>query len=610
MFYKSLLLGTAALSLLAVPAFAQSADTGEIIVTSSRLDQTATEVGSSVSIITAADIEKLGFEFAVDALASVPGVTVSQNGPFGGQAAVRIRGAAGDQTLVLIDGVVVNDPSSPGGGLDFGRLDTNAIEKIEILKGPQSTLWGTDAIGGVISVTTKRPEDGFGGEAFGEYGSFNTMRGGASVSGKDGRGDFRLAVSAIDTDGISKADEAFGNTEKDGYTSYTLSGHGGVNLPVNARFELSALYTDADTEFDSFVFGAPGNVGDGDESAKSKELSANATLRLPLLNGKLENMVMLGYSDIDRQNFAGETPSFGAEGKRLSARYQGTLNINSSNKLAFGAEHEKTEVNDEDRTLNGVFGLYEFKPVEQLTLTAGARYDDDKTFGSETTARVAAAYNPTDILTLRASWGQGFKAPTIFHTTFFCCGATAPNADLQAERSDAFDVGAELRTPDGRGRAGVTYFNQSVENLITFSFADGGYSNIPGADTKGFEVFGDYQITNWLMASANYSYLEAKDNTGNTLIRVPQNSGDVSLSFDPDGPFSGAILAQFNGEEFDSGNAVIESWTRIDLNAAYAISEKVEIYGRVENLFDKQYQQLIGYGTPGLSGSLGARLRY
>ena len=608
MSYKTLLLGTVASLLLSNTAFAQTVD-DEIIVTSSRLNQTQAEVGSSISVITADNMETLGFDFVVDAIASAPGVTVNQNGSFGGQSSVRIRGAASEQTLVLIDGVTVNDPSSPGGGLDFARLDTDSIEKIEILKGPQSTLWGSDAIGGVVSIITKRPEQGFGANAFAEYGSFNTIRGGASVNGGSAKGDFRLAVSAIDTDGISKADEINGNTEDDGYKSYTVSGRGGINLPIDGRIDVTARYTDATTEFDSFVFGNQGNVGDGDEMTESKEFAGNISLTVPTFEGRLENHLLLGYSDIDRQNFSGGAPSFGAKGDRMTARYQGTLNINANNTLAFGAEHEESSADDAETSINSLFGLYEFKPIDDLTLTGGIRFDDHERFGSETTGRVAAAYSPTDILTLRASWGQGFKAPTIFQTTFFCCGATQANANLQAERSDAYDVGVELSTPDGRGQVGVTYFTQDVENLITFSFADGGYSNIVGADTKGVEVFASYQILDWVGIGATYAYLDAVDNAGNTLIRVPEHSGDVTVSFDPDGPLSGAVLVRYNGEEVDGGT-VLDDWIRIDLNAAYAFNDSVEFYGRIENLFDEQYQQVIGYGTPGTSGSVGVRLRY
>jgi len=162
--YQTALLGAVSLSL-ALPALAQEAETDQttletVFVEGSRLNQTETEIGSSVTIITAEDIEELGFDFALDAIAAAPGVTINSNGAFGGSASVRIRGASSEQTLVLVDGVPVNDPTSPGGGFNFARLDTENVERIEVLKGPQSTLWGTDAIGGVVSITTKRPDQG------------------------------------------------------------------------------------------------------------------------------------------------------------------------------------------------------------------------------------------------------------------------------------------------------------------------------------------------------------------------------------------------------------------------------------------------------------------
>jgi vitamin B12 transporter len=613
MFYKTLLLGTALASVGLTSAQAQilsnqTVSDDEIIVTSTRLNQTARETGTSVSVITQDEIELLGFDFAVDAVASAPGVTINQNGPFGGQAAVRIRGAASEQTLVLIDGVAVNDTASPGGGFDFSRVDTANIERIEILKGAQSTLWGSDAIGGVVSITTKRPEDGISLAAFGELGSYDIFRGGASVGGAGEKGDFRLALSNIQSEGISKADSANGNDERDGYDSTTISGRGGFNFGT-ARVSGSALYTVADTDFDSFVFGNQGNVGDGDDRAETEEFSGNVSLNLPLLDGRFENLFLLGYSEIDRQSFAGGAPSFGAEGERNIYRYQGTFNLNDQNTFAFGAEREETEVGEDETSIDSLFGLYELKPIQNLTLTAGIRLDDHETFGSETTGRAAIAYDVNEQLTLRGSWGQGFKAPSIFQTTFFCCGATGPNLDLLPEESDGFDIGFDYRSADGRVEFGGSYFDQTVDNLINFAFAIGGYNNIPGAERSGVELYGSYRLVDWLTVAANYAYIGAVDNAGDTLIRVPENSGDVSLRFTPNGPFSGAVLVRYNGEELDGGGT-IDDWTRVDLNAAYEFSDNVEIYGRIENVLDTEYQQVLGYGTPGRSGSIGVRLRY
>lgn len=614
MSYRRLVLGAAAIGL-AMPIYSQTADRegtrlDTVIVEGSRLDQTAREVGSSVTIITAEDIEELGFGFVLDAVAAAPGVTVNQNGSLGGVASVRIRGALSEQTLVLIDGVPVNDPSSPGGGFDFARLDTENVARIEVLKGPQSTLWGTDAIGGVVSITTKRPEDGLGGSVFGEYGAFNTFRGGASIGNATERGDFRFAATGTSSDGISKADEDNGNSEEDSFENLTLSAKGGLNLGADVRLDATLLWTDAASEFDGFSSSAEGGVADSDELSEIEELSGHVSLKAPLFGGRLENLLLIGYSEITRESFSGGAPGFDADGDRVIYRYQGTLAIDERNTLAFGAEREDSAANDDEVSIDGLFALYEFKPAPALTLTGGVRLDDHERFGSETTGRVAAAYNPTDQVTLRASWGQGFKAPTLFQTTFFCCGATAPNATLEPETSEAFDVGAEWRSGDGRAEAGITYFDQSTENQIDFFFALGTYDNIEQVESRGVEVFGAYRFTDWLTVSADYAYLDATDGDGDRLVRLPEHSGDIVFSLDPAGPVSGAVLVRYNGEEENADGTTLDGWTRVDLTGRYKLNERFELFGRVENLFDEDYQEVLGYGTPGLSGSVGLRLRY
>ena len=597
-------------------AAAQSTGGGEeseidtIVVTGTRIEQTTAETGSTVRVIDAEEIEALGFTHALDAIANAPGVTINQNGAFGGAATVRIRGASSGQTLVLIDGVSVNDASSPGGGFNFARLDTENIERIEILSGPQSTLWGTDAIGGVVSIITKRPGDGFGGGLFGQTGSFGTFRGGASISNSGSTGDFRLAATQLSTHGISRADERNGNTEDDGFDSLTVSAQGGLNLPAGVRIDGSVLGTDAQTEFDSFLFGAQGSVADGDEVNETQELSAHLSLTAPLLDGRLDNLLLVGHSTIDRRNFSDGSPSYSAAGERTLFRYQGTLAIDARNTLAIGAEREESTANVNHSALNGLFALYELRLVEALTLTGGVRSDDHDRFGSETTARVAAAWQVSPRVTMRGSWGQGFKAPTISQTTFFCCGAAAPNEGLQPEHSVGIDIGAEWRSTNGRDQVGMTWFQQDTKDLINFSFSVGGYENIAEVESEGIEVSTRWNLTGSLAMSADYAYIRATEANGTPLLRMPRHSGDLALSFDPAGPFSGTALVRYNGREIDRGGIELNDWTRLDVNARYELADNSEVYGRVENLLDAHYQQVLGYGTPGRSGSVGARWRF
>ena len=597
-------------------AAAQTASEGDetpidtIVVTGTRIEQTTAEAGSTVRVIDAVQIEARGFSHALDAIAGAPGVTINQNGAFGGSATVRIRGASSDQTLVLIDGISVNDASSPGGGFNFARLDTENIERIEILSGPQSTLWGTDAIGGVVSITTKRPSEGLTGDAFAQAGSFGMFRGGASISSAGAIGDFRLAATQLGTDGISRADARNGNVEDDGFDSRTLSAQGGLYLPAGARIDASVLRSDARTEFDSFAFGAQGNVADGDELNETEERSAQLSLTAPLLDGRFENLLMVGRSEIDRRNFIEGTQSFAAEGERTLFRYQGTMLIDPRNTLAVGAEREESTARLNQSTLNGLFALYELRPFGALTLTGGLRSDDHDRFGSETTARFAAAWQAAPNITLRGTWGQGFKAPTIFQTTFFCCGAAAPNEDLQPERSEGVDIGVEWRASTGRGQAGITFFQQDTVDLIDFSFAIGGYQNISEVESRGVEVSAEWNLTGSLAVSADYAFIKALEGDGAPRLRVPRHSGDLMLSFNPAGGFSSTMLVRFNGRENIQGGNTLDEWTRVDINARYALSNALEVFGRIENLFDAHYQQVLGYGTPGRSGSVGARWQF
>ncbi len=612
---RSPLILVAAICLLAgSPTFATEADPSgpgeisEIVVDGTRLGQLRAETGTSISIIDLEELETLGFRFVVDAIAAAPGVTVNQNGPFGGSASVRIRGAASEQTLVLVDGVPVNDPSSPGGGFNFARLDSDMIERIEILKGPQSSLWGSDAIGGVVSIITRQPESDGGGDVFVDLGSFATRRGGVSFGQSGDAGDFRFAASTISSDGISKADEANGNTEADGYDSRTLAVKGGLDLAGGGRLQADLLTTAARADFDSYRFGAQGSVGDGPETSETGEIAAKVSLSLP--SGALEHLLLAGWSDIERENLRDGASTYQALGRRGLLRYQGTLGIDENNTLAFGAEHEQTETLLEETAIGSVFAVHEIKPAANLTLTGGLRADRHETFGTETTARLGAAVQLNDNLILRASWGDGFKAPSLFQTTYFCCGAKVPSQQLRPESSRAFDAGIEWFAPDGGASIGATAFSQYTENLINFSFSVGGYENIAEVDSGGVEIYGSLALSGAFRLRANYAFVDARDGAGDALIRIPRHSGDLSLDYDAGGTWSGRLLLRHNGREDDGGGGFVEDWTRLDLTARYRISNRLEMFVRLENLLGEHYQQILGYGTPGRSGSVGMRLRY
>lgn len=591
------------------PSFGQEsrAERDTVEVVGLRLDQTARESGTAVTVIEAGEIERRGQTLVGDVVASVPGVTVSQAGGFGGVSSVRIRGNAVGQTLVLLDGVPLNDAASPGGGYDFGILDTFGVDQIEVLRGPQSTLWGSDAIGGVVSIVTSTPDSGMSWGGFAEAGSFNTWRTGANLAGSGERADGGVWLAYQSSDGISKADEADGNAEKDGFASFNASGRGGVDLADNLRVEAIGRLAQSEFDFDGFP---PPNFVLADSNERSETMEGMLAGRLlgGLFDGRFESEFLIAQSEIERRSFSNDVESAVNEGSRTIYRYVGDVAVANGHQVMFGAEQENSEADGDEARTDSLFALYEYSPMDGLTFTGGVRHDDDDRYGSETTVRAAVSWQVADPVRVRATWGQGFKAPTIFQTNFICsfCGLTAPNANLQAETSEAFDAGVDLDL--GPLKLSMTAFDQETENLIDFSLTQG-YANIAVARQRGVEVGLSASPTTWLNAYATYTYIDAEDGAGGPLPRVPENSGTLELAFAPGGPFRASLLTRYNGGQSDGFGPNVPSWVRTDVTAAYAFRSGMEAYGRIENLFDEDYQQVGGYGTPGLSGYIGIRVR-
>ena len=598
--------------ILATAAYAQTSGQTDnandtVLIEALRLDQDKAEAGTDISVVGQADIERRALAAAGDAVAMVPGVTVTQSGSFGGASYARIRGNGSGQTLVLVDGVPVNDPSSPGGGFDFSTFDLSDVARIEVLKGPQSTLWGSDAIGGVVSIVTKRPEKGFGWGGFAEGGSFNTWRTGANVSGGGDRADGRLSAVWQSSDGISKADARDGNTEADGYDAFSLSGRGGVKITDGVRADFTARWTTADIDFDG---SPPPNfvLADTNENTRSNELEGSATLSALAFGGRLANTLQVTRMEIDRKNYDTGALTSRNKGDQTGYRYSGLFKVAKGQTLAFGVEREESSGNGSDASTNSVFALYEWAPVERLTLTGGVRYDDDKRYGSATTGKVAASWQATDTLRFRATWGQGFMAPTIFQSTYICdfCGLTAPNANLKAARSNAYDAGMDWTI--GKAVVSLTLFDQRTTDLIDFSFT-AGYDNIALAKQRGIDASIRVPVTSWLAVQGGYAYIDGEDGFGADLPRVPMNSGDVELILTPTAHLTGSLSVRYNDDQSDGFGPRVKGWTRTDLSASWEYRPGLEVYGRIENLFDVHYQQIGGYGTPGISGLVGLRVR-
>ena len=576
----------------------------EIIVKGARIDTSEDNFGSSIFILDSEEIRLRGIRSAIDAISSSPGVITKKNGSFGGVGSVRIRGASSSQTLVLIDGIPVNDASSPGGGYNFEYLDTSNIDRIEVLRGSQSTLWGSDAIGGVVNIYTKSAEKN-SINLLSEIGSFGLRKINSELGIASNSSKFLFLVDDTSLDGISKADKKDGNVEKDGFETNSYSFKGDIDLN-NIQIKGLLSYIKSDVEYDSFGFVT--GVQDGDERSITEEFIGNLTIKFNLFDDKLVNTFSVNQSDISRDYFTNDNLTFGADGERKLYRYQGNIGFGGFNKIAFGLEKEESIVNADKLSIDSYFFLYQFQPIKDLVISAGIRNDDNKGFNSKTTRKISAAYRVFENLSIKTSWGEGFKVPTIFQTTFFCCGAESANTNIRPEESTSYDLGFDFSLKD-KFSFSLVYFKKDINDQINFSFGLGGYENIDFVESDGFEVSVNSEITEEINLYLNYSYIDSIDGRGQRLINIPKDSGELALTYNSSFNLSGSLTIKYNGSEIGTyGN--LDSWSRADINLFYKLNNFSEVYFRVENLLNKNYQQVFGYGTPDRSGLVGVKVNF
>lgn len=619
------------------PGRAQTVTADEVVVTANRLPTPLEQVASTVSVITAADIERHQFRSLPDALDAVPGLNVVRSGPAGTATSVFVRGSESNHTLVLLDGIEINDPSTPDGAFDFSDILLHDVERIEVLRGSQSTLYGSDAIGGVINIITKRSRQPLAASATMEIGSHTTFNQAASVSGRRGPLDFRLSLDRFSTKGESITParlRPIGTEEDDGHENVSGQVNLGLDVSEQVRLEAVGRYINSETELDTLP-------EDPNAFRERRAYFGRAGARVTLFDGVLDNRFNVTYAEHDRESK--DPPdllraAFSAskfEGSKLKFDWQGDLYLLDDHVFTVGVETEEEKAatatsfsggfsssTASDVRTNGYFTQLQSAFLERLFTTVGVRLDDHERFGGEVTWRVAATYLLTETGTrLKGSYGTGFKAPTLVQlfgaNFFFPFGQIfTGNPALQPEKSRGFDAGFEQSLWGRRLAFGATYFELDIKNLIAFNATFSSLINMGKASTRGTEAFIEFKPWEKLGLRLDYTFTRAEDpTTGTDLLRRPKHAAAATVRFEPVPKAELALSVVYTGRRKDIDAVTFAtistpSYTVANLTGSYLIAEHWRMFARVNNMFDKRYEPADGFRGQGLTAIVGMQAKF
>jgi vitamin B12 transporter len=632
---------TLSVALLLHPALAATAadmqdGVEDVIVTANRIAQETSRVGDSATVITAQEQRRSQKTAVSDLLAMTPGVAVARNGGLGGTTTLRIRGAESHQTMVLIDGVKLNDPSSASGEFNFADLLTTDFAQIEVLRGPQSTLWGSQAIGGVVNIVTPVPEGPLSASVSVEGGTHETaiVRGHAQAGGD--RFAWRVSGNYLTSDGISAFSRDLGGREADGYRNVGFNARGILHVSDNVSAEIRSTWSDGRSDYDGFVgFG----LADTPEYGTTEELTTYAGVNFDMFDGRFENRVGFAFTDTDRKDTdpSSTVPTtFDADGRNERWEYQGTLRVTERVSTIVGLESERSELStaspatwDPNPTpltgevqIDSAYAQVNVTPIDTLSLTAGIRYDDHETFGGHTTTRASAAWSVRPSTILRASYGEGFKAPTLYQLY-----SQYGNLSLDAEEAESWDAGIEQHFFDKQLVVSATYFDRDTTNMIDFvscwgettpeclARPDGYYDNFQQTTAHGVELALAAHLTEQLSLTVNYTNMNAENtargtaNFGHALPRRPDETTNAQVSYEWPVGLTTTAAVHHSSRSFDTitNTVVLDGYTLFDFRASYAVSDTLEVFGRIENAFDEKYETVKNYGTLGRTFYAGLR---
>ncbi|NNM72857.1 TonB-dependent receptor [Enterovirga sp. DB1703] len=612
----------------------------DVVVTADRRPEPIGRSASAITVVTREELQSFSPTNLVDALRNVPGLDVSDAGGPGSTTVVRLRGANTGQTLVLIDGIRVNDPTSASGEFDFSNLLPTAIERIEVLRGPQSALYGSDAIGGVVNIITRSGGGQPRFEARTEGGSYGTFSSSATASGSVGPWSYAFSGGGQTTNGFSRygyripqLERRFGKFEPDGFTRWGGYGRLGYDAGEGVRLEIGMLSFRTFAEYDAGSSTLPRNVVFSGNNRIFPDTPAETTRTLTQIwgrgtaeQGPLTHTLQVYANQTDREfrdlTYRANPVRITSDGltefrgDRVGTEYQGDLRLQTFGTLTFGGRVEsekattfstsyvpgptiRTRTLEAQQDTRSVFALYQLPIGERVILSAGGRHDEVNRLSFDTWRATGAFLIPETGTKLRASGGTGGKAPTLYQLFEPRYG----NPGLSPETSIGWDAGIDQTFWDGRLAVAATVFGNRFQNMIEFDSPTSRYFNVSRAKTSGVELEGALVLwPEFLKLTGVYTYLDAKDErTNRRLQRRPPHVGRIGLGITP---LPGLLIeprVTLVSERFSGNNETLplHPYARLDIYGEYRFDETWRVFGRIENVTDARYQEILNYGTTG-----------
>jgi vitamin B12 transporter len=629
-----------ALTLVAPSAsFAQTEPVGmlpEVVVTADRFPTEPDKITSSYTVVPREEMERRQLRTAGEVLKTVPGISVQQSGGPGTQTSVFVRGSNSNHTLVLIDGINVSDPSSSNGAVDFSSLLTENLDRIEIVRGPMSTLYGSQAIGGVVNLVTKAGKGPMNGAAFTELGTRLWSNSGAYVRGSEGRFNYNLTFAGVFTPNDTPVPARFtpngGFVDIDPYRNITLAARLGFEINDNTQINWFGRYIDTKLDYDQ--------VGQEDPNANgyTSQFYTRGEMEGSYFDGRWKPVIGVNYSTITRHDLDYASPQvpfpFSIDswfnGRRLQADWKNLVTIIDQVEVIGGVDFDRqwaysntTAAPGAAAALGwgtmaqaGIYGQLRLNPFEGFNFNVGGRVDFNDTFGSVGTWRAGASYlwAPTDTK-VKASYGTAFKAPSLFElygTGFFCGG----NRSIQPEYSRGYEVGVEQGLFDRKVKAGITYFFNTYWNLIQCPPPFTSLQNVANAQSEGFETFVQISPVKWLDLYFDYTYTIARNVDANVpLVRRPQDVFNIRAEVRPweDTMFGVGVLQVSSRWDFNATTGAImqpSPYTLLRITGQYDVARNVQLFARAENVLNRVYEEPEGFQAPYFQAFFGVKARF